>query len=73
VTGQIPTISFHCSCGERLYTIGTNALSYDAYLQCKCGEEYECRNSLIAVAVQKTQEIRSPSHIPSQPVSGKGV
>jgi hypothetical protein len=49
LTGQA-TITFNCGCGERLYTVGTNALSFDAHFQCKCGEEYECRNSLIAVA-----------------------
>jgi hypothetical protein len=68
----LPIISFFCGCGQSLYTLSTNVLAYNADLQCPaCGAEYQCRDSLIAVAVPAIQVESLPTHI--QPHSESGI
>jgi hypothetical protein len=53
VAGQheTPTITFNCSCGKSLYTISTNILGINVQLHCSCGLKYECKDSLVALAL----------------------
>jgi hypothetical protein len=72
VTGrhETPTITFNCSCGKRLYTISTNILRISVQLHCSCGLKYECKDSLIALALPPekdgppTLEAFQPTHNP---------
>jgi hypothetical protein len=44
----MPVVSFHCACGERVYTVSTNVAALKAVFLCVCGTRYECKDSLIA-------------------------
>jgi hypothetical protein len=45
----LPTISFYCACGKRLYTVSTNVLALNGSVDCKkCGRHYEFQDSIIA-------------------------
>jgi hypothetical protein len=57
----ICTISFYCSCGECLYTVGTTHCSAMLWTdKCvRCGQHYVCTDSLIAYPVSSARVARA--------------
>jgi hypothetical protein len=51
-----PTISFHCSCGKRLYKMSANVVALRGQLKCeRCGKHYVLLDSPIALAVSSAR------------------
>jgi hypothetical protein len=62
VTG-LATITFNCGCGENLYRISTDILALNADFRCACcGQEYKCRDGLIAFGVPVIREEALSTH-----------